>query len=260
MYTGSMSAALEHTIYRPMVPDDADILVTGAARAHPAEKPKLEPKGEHLGCFTGGMYALGGKVFSNSEHVAVGRKLTDGCVWTYRALPLGIMPEVFRMVPCPSKTQCAWNESLWLEETSQRVSSDVSAAGLQDYITNTVRLPKGFTEISDRRYILRPEAIESVFILYRITGEEKYLDAAWEMFTSIISVSRTHLANAALSDITWSKKDLGTQQIQMDSMESFWMAETLKYFYLVFSEPDVISLDEFVFNTEAHPFKRALPR
>ena len=32
--------------------------------------------------------------------------------------------------------------------------------------------------------------------------------------------------------------------------------ETLKYFYLVFSEPDVIDLDEWVFNTEAHPFRR----
>ena len=117
-----------------------------------------------------------------------------------------------------------------------------------------------FPGIRDRRYLLRPEAIESVFILYRITGSEKYLDAAWDMFTAIISVSRTHLANAALSDITWSRKDLGEQQIQMDSMESFWMAETLKYFYLIFSEPDVISLDEYVFNTEAHPFRRALPK
>ena len=37
-------------------------------------------------------------------------------------------------------------------------------------------------------------------------------------------------------------------------MESFWMGETLKYFYLIFSDPSLISLDDFVFNTEAHPF------
>ena len=43
---------------------------------------------------------------------------------------------------------------------------------------------------------------------------------------------------------------------RVDRMESFWMAETLKYFYLTFAEPDVVSLDEFVFNTEAHPFRR----
>jgi mannosyl-oligosaccharide alpha-1,2-mannosidase len=34
------------------------------------------------------------------------------------------------------------------------------------------------------------------------------------------------------------------------------MAETLKYFYLIFSPPNVISLDDYVLNTEAHPFLR----
>jgi hypothetical protein len=38
--------------------------------------------------------------------------------------------------------------------------------------------------------------------------------------------------------------------------DSFFMAETLKYLYLLFSDDDVISLDKFVFNTEAHPLMR----
>jgi mannosyl-oligosaccharide alpha-1,2-mannosidase len=33
------------------------------------------------------------------------------------------------------------------------------------------------------------------------------------------------------------------------------MAETLKYLYLIFSEAELVSLDHFVFNTEAHPFR-----
>ena len=37
---------------------------------------------------------------------------------------------------------------------------------------------------------------------------------------------------------------------------SFFLAETLKYLYLLFSPPDLISLDTYVFNTEAHPFLR----
>ncbi len=41
--------------------------------------------------------------------------------------------------------------------------------------------------------------------------------------------------------------------------KSFWLSETLKYFYLIFSPPDLISLDEYVFNTEAHPLKRPVP-
>jgi len=42
--------------------------------------------------------------------------------------------------------------------------------------------------------------------------------------------------------------------------QSFWMAETLKYFFLTFSEPKVMSLDDWVFNTEAHPFKIPKPK
>jgi mannosyl-oligosaccharide alpha-1,2-mannosidase len=48
----------------------------------------------------------------------------------------------------------------------------------------------------------------------------------------------------------------GESPLRTDSMESFWMGETLKYAYLTFSEPDLVSLDDFVFNTEAHPFRR----
>ncbi|KAI7575250.1 hypothetical protein KC343_g22734, partial [Hortaea werneckii] len=131
-----------------------------------------------------------------------------------------------------------------------------------DSVIAEKRLQKGSTEIGDRRYILRPEAIESVFLLYRMTGEQKYQDAAWDMFTAITNASETRLANAAMSDITLTREQLAQTSAgntQMDSMESFWMAETLKYFYLVFSEPDVVNLDEWVFNTEAHPFRRLLP-
>lgn len=42
--------------------------------------------------------------------------------------------------------------------------------------------------------------------------------------------------------------------------QSFWFSETLKYFYLIFSPPDVISLDDWVLNTEAHPFKVPKPQ
>jgi len=38
-------------------------------------------------------------------------------------------------------------------------------------------------------------------------------------------------------------------------MESFFLAETLKYLYLIFSDDDVLPLDEWVLNTEAHPLK-----
>lgn len=44
-----------------------------------------------------------------------------------------------------------------------------------------------------------------------------------------------------------------------NKQESFWLAETLKYLYLLYSPLDVIPLDTWVFNTEAHPLKVMKP-
>lgn len=248
MYEEAMSTAIEVTMFRPMVPDDADILLSGSARSTHKGESRLEPQGQHLVCFAGGMLALGGRLLKNETHVELGRKLTDGCIWTYEATPLGIMPEVFDMQPCQRGSECSWDETKWqasvLEKAGQESGADASS------VIRHERLPQGFTSISDRRYILRPEAIESVFLLYRITGDPLLQEKAWQMFTNISKYTETEFANAALKDVTnpTAPKD--------DSMESFWTAETLKYFYLIFSEPDLISLDQFVFNTEAHPFRR----
>lgn len=70
------------------------------------------------------------------------------------------------------------------------------------------------------------------------------------MFTAIQTVTYAEHGNSAISDVT------STSTAQEDKEESFWLAETLKYFYLLFSEEDVLSLDEWVLNTEAHPFRR----
>ncbi|GFG07393.1 endoplasmic reticulum mannosyl-oligosaccharide 1,2-alpha-mannosidase [Aspergillus lentulus] len=253
MYRDAMDTAIRHSLFRPMTPEGADILVAGAARivseAGQPNRVTLEPKGEHLICFAGGMMTLGGRLMQNDTHVDLGRKLTDGCIWTYKALPSGIMPEVFHMSPCASGASCSWDEAQWQREVLSRAKGPQTQDAAE--AIREQRLPKGFTSIADRRYLLRPEAIESAFILYRITGREDLLDAGWTMFEAIQNATETDLANAALSDITV------PQPPKTDSMESFWMGETLKYFFLLFSSPDLINLDEYIFNTEAHPLKRA---
>ncbi|KAJ5482883.1 hypothetical protein N7539_006329 [Penicillium diatomitis] len=102
------------------------------------------------------------------------------------------------------------------------------------------RLPSGMTSISAPEYFLRPEAIESIFIMYRLTGDETWREKGWKMFEAIAKHTRTNLAHAGIKDVTASKP------AQKDSMESFWTAETLKYFYLLFSEPSVVDLDKYV--------------
>lgn len=95
-------------------------------------------------------------------------------------------------------------------------------------------------------------------MLYRATGDAVLADRAWEMFTAVEGATATGLgANSAIDD---ANPPEGQGVRMSDSMESFWMSETLKYFYLVSSEPELVSLDEWVFNTEAHPFRRRVAR
>ncbi|EAQ86211.1 hypothetical protein CHGG_07464 [Chaetomium globosum CBS 148.51] len=259
MYEQSMDTAIQHNLFRPMLPDEKDVLVSGLVRSR-ADKDKfareLRPEGQHLVCFAGGMFALGGKLINNQTHVEKGEKLTDGCIWAYQAMPLGIMPEWFDMLPCESAERCPWDEDKWRRAvlTKAGLDGDMDPKHGDEIIAHK-RIPKGFVSIGDSRYLLRPEAIESVFILYRVTGRKNLLESAWNMFEAIEENTKTPLANSALDDITVTDG----KPSQTDSMESFWLGETLKYFYLMFSEPDLISLDEYVFNTEAHPLKRLLP-
>jgi mannosyl-oligosaccharide alpha-1,2-mannosidase len=86
--------------------------------------------------------------------------------------------------------------------------------------------------------------------MYRITGDVSWQNKGWRMFESIINATTTEFGHSAIDDVTMEAP------YHVDEMESFWLAETLKYFYLLYSTPDVVSLDEWVLNTEAHPFKR----
>lgn len=114
------------------------------------------------------------------------------------------------------------------------------------------RLPPSYTSFSSKAYKLRPEALESVFVMYRLTGKNYWREKGWTMFQNIEKATRTASGHAALKDVT---SVLGEKE---DYMESFWLAETLKYAYLLFSEEDVLDLGKWALNTEAHPFR--LPR
>ena len=258
LYENFIEVAKKWMFFRIYNPKDKPLLISGDIRIKVFETnstASLIPRGQHLTCFAGGMVALASKIFNRPDDLAIAEELTSGCVWAYDSNTNGIAPEIFTVMPCPPTGSCAWSESAWHDAlaTTYPGSGTQTPSGLQTLISAR-RLPPGFTSIDDRRYILRPEAIESVFIMWRITGDRKWQDTAWRMFQAIEKVSRTEIAAAAIWDITVPPGELEKQRV--DSMESFWLAETLKYFYLCFEEFGVVSLDEWVLNTEAHPLRR----
>lgn len=257
MYEKAMDAASQWLLFRSMTPANKDILMAGGIRIHEVKGTKYftpQRESQHLVCFVGGLYALGGKLFGRQDHLDLARRLTEGCIWAYTVSPHGVMPETFSAVPCSSKDDCEWDQSGWKKQVivaaGEQLTGTDSDSSRADEIIAENKLPEGFTRVSDGRYILRPEAIESVFVLYRTSGRADLVDTAWEIFQAIEKLTATQFGNSAVADVMVSRPSA------TDSMESFWMGETLKYFYLTFSDPDLVSLDDFVFNTEAHPFRR----
>src|SRR6266404_6290643 len=97
-------------------------------------------------------------------------------------------------------------------------------------------------------YHLRPEIVESTYYLYHFTGDSQYRRMGERLFNDFVRFCRTDAGYAALADVV-------TKQ-QRDEMESFALAETFKYFYLLFAPPGTLDFDKVIFNTEAHPLRR----
>ncbi|XP_023161424.1 mannosyl-oligosaccharide alpha-1,2-mannosidase IA isoform X2 [Drosophila hydei] len=99
----------------------------------------------------------------------------------------------------------------------------------------------------EKYYILRPETFESYFVLWRLTHDQKYRDWGWQAVLALEKHCRTPHGYCGLRNVY-------QQEPQKDDVQqSFFLAETLKYLYLLFSDDSVLPLDEWVFNTEAHP-------
>lgn len=150
MYEDFVEVAKKYLFFRPMTVGDLDILISGMVNKFGVDKPRLNPKLEHLTCFTGGMLAIAGKIFNRPGDVEDGRKLADGCVWAYRSTLTGIMPESFRAVPCESREVCKWDENLWFKAINAQQEPDVIKQQIK-----ARQLSPGFSHIHDKRYLLR---------------------------------------------------------------------------------------------------------
>ncbi|XP_018786542.1 PREDICTED: mannosyl-oligosaccharide alpha-1,2-mannosidase IA isoform X3 [Bactrocera latifrons] len=171
----------------------------------------LEHKMDHLACFAGGLYALAASTRQNqyaNKFMEIGKGLTNTCHESYTRTPTKLGPEAFRF------------------------SDAAEARALKS---------------QEKYYILRPETIESYFVLWRLTHDQKYRDWGWEAVQALETYCRTMHGYSGI-------KNVYQENPQKDDVQqSFFLAETLKYLYLLFSDDSLLPLDEWIFNTEAHP-------
>jgi hypothetical protein len=111
-------------------------------------------------------------------------------------------------------------------------------------------LPMEYDVAADRvtnpRYYLNPELIEACYYMICLTRDARYPADLRDYYADVKRYCRTDIAYAHVEDVVTKR--------QSDEMSTFFLAETLKYFYLGFRKDPAFDLDHVVFSTEAHPF------
>ncbi|KAF8496532.1 glycoside hydrolase [Russula emetica] len=190
------------------------------------DQKRIRHVGSHLACFHAGNWLLGGKLANNDTIVNIGLQLNDGCWNTYAGDATGIGPEAFAYI-----------------------SADGDFTGYVDPSKDQLAFyQKHGYYITVPYYIHRPEVLESNFYAWRVTGNQTYLERARSAIKSFNRYLSTPTGFTGIYDVNNSTIP------RVDETQSFWFAEVLKYLYLTFDDPNHISLDDYVFNTEAHPF------
>uniref|UniRef100_A0A8C1NEL3 alpha-1,2-Mannosidase n=1 Tax=Cyprinus carpio TaxID=7962 RepID=A0A8C1NEL3_CYPCA len=175
---------------------------------------RLNPKMDHLVCFLPGTLALGAHNGLPADHMELALQLMETCHQMYAQMETGLSPEIAHFN---------------LQSNNGR-DIDVKPA--------------------DRHNLLRPETVESLFYMYRFTNDSKYRDWGWDILQNFNKYTR--VPSGGYTSIGNIRDPLNPAP--RDKMESFFLGETLKYLFLLFSDDnELISLDKYVFNTEAHP-------
>ncbi|KAI4606241.1 hypothetical protein J4E80_010218 [Alternaria sp. BMP 0032] len=212
----------------------------------------LSPKMDHLVCFLPGTIALGATNglteaearrlpswnTEKSQQMELARALTKTCWGMYKVTDTGIAPEI-----------------VWFRASDESLQSrkGIPRAPLERSSNSEEIWKKDFNiKPLDAHNLQRPETVESLFMMWRITKDPIYREWGWEIFQAFLDYSTVPLGEGftSLNNVN------AIPPPRRDNMESFWLAETLKYLYLLFSPDDVLPLTDVVFNTEAHVFPR----
>ncbi|XP_012072098.1 mannosyl-oligosaccharide 1,2-alpha-mannosidase MNS3 isoform X2 [Jatropha curcas] len=203
-------------------------------------KGSFSPKMDHLVCFLPGTLALGATKgitkekamkanllkFEDLENLKLAEDLAKTCFEMYSVTSTGLAPEI-----------------------AYFHTKEYSEAGLNGGNKSSKFIDDIIIKHADRHNLLRPETVESLFVLYRITQDPKYREWGWQIFEAFEKYTKVESAGySSLEDVTM------LPPRRRDKMETFYLGETLKYLYLLFGDTNIIPLDKFVFNTEAHPF------
>lgn len=126
MYEKALAAFNEYLFFQPMINDSVKVTfassyiangkVTGDGTGDGHADGHRNGLASHLACFTGGMVALGAKIFGHEADMKLAERLAEGCVWAYGTTPMGVMSEEMKLLECPVEGSCEWNQTYWYHQ------------------------------------------------------------------------------------------------------------------------------------------------
>jgi mannosyl-oligosaccharide alpha-1,2-mannosidase len=191
-------------------------------------KKEIAYVGSHLACFIGGNIAMAGRLYKRDDWTQIGLEVTESCYETYKASVTGVGPYSIG----------------WFDQKGDSKGWSKVPTGQREFANE-----HGFFNFVTFN-LLSPEIVESLYYAHRITGNPMFRDMAWDAFKAMQKYGDAEIALAGIQNVN----DLNSNLY--DQTETYFYSATLKYLYLIFSEANDISLDEYVFTTEGHIFKR----
>ncbi|KAI9490284.1 glycoside hydrolase [Zychaea mexicana] len=216
-------------------------------------------RSDELICFWPGNVLLGISQMDSgrdkNKYFKFAKTFMDSCIKTWTTTATGLGPEFWTWKPEEAATKKGsptirgsiknvFGDNSHKEQKREEESTLLGKrAGNLDVKPYTIDSPA---------YNLRPETIESVFYFTRVDTQNSnyYKNIGWDMFQAIDKYTKVKAGYSSISNV-----DDPAISVMLDFEESFFFTETLKYLYLMFTDESCMSLDEFVFTTEAHPLK-----
>ncbi|KAF8336420.1 glycoside hydrolase [Cantharellus anzutake] len=244
MYLKSVEGTINNMLFLSPTRDLLYVTAMDAGRPH--------HQFEHLACFYAGLLALGvetlGSQLTQEQsdlHRWAAEGLTTSCYLVYAEAESGLGPEIVQMRFGVKMRPVKWIEAVKKWKKNGRPGG--VPPGVKGSVRTMAPAPRDYY-LRNNAYYLRPETLESMYIMWKVTGDEIWRHRGWEIFQSINLRAKTKVGYGSVAGVNSRRPAI------QDSMPSYFMAETLKYLYLLFSSENHIPLDKWVFNTEAHPF------
>lgn len=198
---------------------------------------------EHLDCFLPGLFALGAHLlplddlpslgidfmslashlsaedqrsyailsrYNLSEvHMWAARGMAEACSVLYFDQPSGLSPDIVLINHVPSPVLWInelerWREGRWTGEPP-----GVTAVKPKPHLSGRKKPNKDYG-VRAPEYELRPETLESLWYMWRITGEEKWRLYGWEIWQAIEKYAKTEVGYSSVQSVETSpprKKD-----------------------------------------------------